>query len=41
LPLRASFGLSVYKGTDTPEVIMKAADLRLYAHKARRRAKQN
>jgi diguanylate cyclase (GGDEF)-like protein len=42
LPLRASFGLSAYSGTDTPEAIMKAADLRLYAHKARRRTmKQN
>ncbi len=40
LPLRASFGLSVYVGTDTPEAIMKAADLRLYAHKARRRVEK-
>jgi GGDEF domain-containing protein len=41
LPLRASFGLSVYAGTDTPEEIMRAADLRLYAHKAKRRANAN
>lgn len=41
LPLRASFGLAPYQGTDTPEAIMKTADLRLYAHKASRRAKQN
>lgn len=41
LPLRASFGLSVYAGTDTPEDIMQAADLRLYAHKAKRRANTN
>jgi diguanylate cyclase (GGDEF)-like protein len=40
LPLRASFGLSVYAGTDAPESIMKTADLRLYAHKARRKAKR-
>jgi diguanylate cyclase (GGDEF)-like protein len=39
LPLRASFGLSAYTGTDTPETIMANADLKLYAHKASRRAR--
>lgn len=39
LPLRASFGLSAYVGTDTPETIMANADLKLYAHKASRRAR--
>ena len=38
LPLAASFGLTAYQGTDTPESIMAAADLKLYAHKARRRS---
>ena len=38
LPLRASFGLASYSGINTPETIMAAADLKLYAHKARRRA---
>lgn len=37
LPLRASFGFSSYEGTDTLETVMSAADLKLYAHKARRR----
>lgn len=37
LPLRASFGLSPYNGTDTPETILANADLKLYAHKASRR----
>jgi len=36
LPLRASFGLSAYTGTDQPESIMSAADLKLYTAKARR-----
>lgn len=36
LPLRASFGLAPYKANDAPETIMEAADLKLYAHKARR-----
>lgn len=40
-PLRASFGLSVYTGLGMPDEIMKAADLRLYAHKARRRSAHN
>lgn len=39
LPLRASFGLSRYTGTDTPEAILANADLKLYAHKAARRAR--
>src|SRR5262249_31672127 len=39
LPLRASFGLSPYLGTDTPESILANADLKLYAHKASRRVK--
>jgi len=39
LPLRASFGLSAYNGGDTPEAILAAADLKLYAHKARNGAK--
>jgi diguanylate cyclase (GGDEF)-like protein len=38
LPLCASFGLASYKGADTPETVLAAADLKLYAHKARRRA---
>jgi diguanylate cyclase (GGDEF)-like protein len=37
LPLRASFGLSVYTGVDEPETVMASADLKLYAHKASRR----
>lgn len=37
LPLRASFGLTGYTGTDTPEAILARADLKLYAHKASRR----
>jgi diguanylate cyclase (GGDEF)-like protein len=36
LPLRASFGLSAYTGMDTPDAIIEAADLKLYAHKSRR-----
>lgn len=39
LPLRASFGLSSYSGTDNPEAILANADLKLYAHKASRRAR--
>jgi diguanylate cyclase (GGDEF)-like protein len=39
LPLCASFGLSAYEGSDAPEAIMATADLKLYAHKARRRVK--
>jgi len=38
LPLRASFGLSHYDGMETPETILANADLKLYAHKAARRA---
>jgi diguanylate cyclase (GGDEF)-like protein len=41
LPLRASFGLAAYSSVNVPEEVMKSADLRLYAHKARRRAQQN
>jgi diguanylate cyclase (GGDEF)-like protein len=41
LPLRASFGLSPYSGTDDPETILANADLKLYAHKASRRAARN
>lgn len=41
LPLRASFGLSPYTGTDDPESVLANADLKLYAHKASRRARQN
>jgi diguanylate cyclase (GGDEF)-like protein len=37
LPLRASFGLSPYNGTDNPETVLANADLKLYAHKASRR----
>ncbi len=37
LPLRASFGLSPYRGIDTPEMILANADLKLYAHKASRK----
>jgi diguanylate cyclase (GGDEF)-like protein len=37
LPLCASFGLTSYQGTDTPEAILAAADLKLYAQKSRRR----
>jgi diguanylate cyclase (GGDEF)-like protein len=39
LPLRASFGLSPYNGTDSPETILANADLKLYAHKASRKAR--
>lgn len=38
LPLRASFGLSAYTGSQVPEDLLKSADLRLYAHKSSRRA---
>ncbi len=37
LPMRASFGLSAYDGSATPDTIMVSADLKLYASKARRR----
>lgn len=40
LPLRASFGMSVYTGTDTVEAILANADLKLYAHKASRKKKE-
>lgn len=38
LPMRASFGAAAYHGyeDDTPEALLAAADLRLYAQKARR-----
>jgi len=39
LPLRASFGLTRYTGTDSPEGILASADLKLYAHKASRRSR--
>jgi GGDEF domain-containing protein len=35
IPLRASFGFAPYSGTQTAESVMHAADVRLYAHKAR------
>ncbi len=35
IPLRASFGFSAYAAGDTTENILAAADLKLYAHKAR------
>ena len=35
IPLRASFGLASYAGSDKAEAVMNTADLRLYAHKAR------
>ncbi|MDR3425429.1 MAG: GGDEF domain-containing protein [Alphaproteobacteria bacterium] len=35
VPLRASFGLAPYTGSDRPEVVIRTADLRMYAHKAR------
>lgn len=37
LPLRASFGMSHYTGTDVSDEILANADLKLYAHKAVRR----
>jgi diguanylate cyclase (GGDEF)-like protein len=37
LPLRASFGLSAYGPADAPEAVLATADLKLYAHKARRK----
>ena len=37
LPLRASFGLCPYGAADAPEAILATADLKLYAHKARRK----
>lgn len=35
LALRASFGFAAYSGDDSAEAVMRSADLRLYAHKAR------
>jgi diguanylate cyclase (GGDEF)-like protein len=35
LTLRASFGSAPYAGSDNAETILQAADVRLYAHKAR------
>ena len=35
IPLRASFGFAAYAGGDKAEDVVEAADLRLYAHKAR------
>ena len=37
LPLRASFGLASYAGNDQADAVMRAADARLYTHKARHR----
>jgi len=37
LPLCASFGSANYGRGDTPEALLAAADLRLYAQKARRK----
>lgn len=39
LPLRASFGLSAYTGSDTPASLLTSADLKLYAHKASRKSR--
>jgi diguanylate cyclase (GGDEF)-like protein len=36
VPLRGSFGFTAYNGGDVPETVMAAADLKLYAHKARK-----
>ncbi len=36
IPLRGSFGLAPYNGSDEPESVLASADLKLYAHKARR-----
>ena len=41
LPLRASFGLSHYRGSDVAETVMASADLKLYAHKARHQSIRN
>ncbi len=38
-PLRGSFGFAVYSAADTPEAILAAADLKLYAHKANKAAR--
>lgn len=38
LPLRASFGAATYSRGDQPEALLAAADLRLYAQKASRKA---
>ena len=35
VPLRASFGLCAYSGSDQADAVMRAADAKLYAHKAR------
>jgi diguanylate cyclase (GGDEF)-like protein len=35
LPLRASFGFTVYNGNDVPEALLSSADLKLYAQKTR------
>lgn len=35
LPLHASFGLTVFTGTDMADKILASADLKLYAHKSR------
>ena len=35
VPFRASFGFAPYTGINTAEDVMHAADIRLYAHKAR------
>jgi diguanylate cyclase (GGDEF)-like protein len=40
VPLRASFGLAPYQGTDTPEAILTSAEMQLYANKARKLALQ-
>ncbi|MDR3449063.1 MAG: GGDEF domain-containing protein [Alphaproteobacteria bacterium] len=38
IALRASFGLACYTAADRPESVMRAADIRLYAHKARNKS---
>jgi diguanylate cyclase (GGDEF)-like protein len=41
LPLRASFGLSSYQGSDTPETILEIADRMLYESKADRKTQRS
>ena len=38
ISLKASFGLTAYTGSDLPDALFAAADLKLYAHKAHRRS---
>ena len=35
IPLRASFGYASYAGSDSADLVIQRADVRLYAHKAR------